>query len=121
MLALYASTANAERKQELINAFNTVLDERVDFDALYESVLKENQTNSLPTMAWFSTRKRYKYNPALQDTLYWDLTLQTDLGEYTFAIPMRISVEEAKTAYRKKGWHYVSDNRRETQLRYGLV
>ena len=121
MISLYASTANAERKQELINAFNTVLDDKVDFDALYETVLKEHQSNSMPTTAWLSQKKRFKYSePA--NTLYWNALIATNLGEYEFAIEMKYTEEEVAKAYReKKGWRFIKGNRQQVRLENGLV
>lgn len=122
MLALYASTANSERKQELINAFNTVLDENVDFDALYETVLRENQTNSLPTMNWFLAKKRNKYSSPVTDSLYWTAQIQTGLGVYEFAIEMKYTEEQVAKAYRKeKGWRFIKGNRQQILLENGLA
>ena len=120
MIALFASTANAERKQELINAFNTVLDERVDFDALYEKVLKEHTTNSLPPISWFAANKRLKYQP-VTNSIYWTASIQTEIGDYDFPIEMRKTEEEIMRAAAKKRWRFISGNRRQVMLDNGLA
>ena len=121
MLALYASTANAERKQELINAFNTVLDDKVDFDALYETVLKENTTNSLPTMSWFLSKKRNKYSNPVTNSLYWTAQIRTKLGDYDFSIEIKKTEEEVIKAAKLKGWRFIKGNRQQILLENGLI
>lgn len=120
MIALFASTANAERKQELINAFNTVLDERVDFDALYEKVLKEHTNNTLPPMSWFQANKRYKYQP-VTNSIYWTAKVRTKMGDYEFAIEMQKTEQEIARAAVKKGWRFISGNREQVRLENGLA
>ena len=120
MIALFASTANAEKKQELINAFNTVLDDRVDFDALYETVLKEHQSNSMPPISWLNSKKRLKYIP-VKNSLYWTAQVATPIGDYEFAIEMNYSEEEIMRAATKRGWRYKTGNKRQVLLENGLV
>ena len=121
MIALYASSSNSERKQELINAMNTVLDENTDFDALYDTVLKEHQNYTMPTPAWLMSKKRSKTFSPVTDSIYWTALIKTDLGDYEFAIEMKYTEEQVRNAYKKKGWTFLKGNRQETLMRYGLA
>ena len=122
MLALYASTANSERKQELVNAMNTVLDDDTDFDALYQTILKEHQSLTMPTPAWLMTHKRRKYNTPVKDSLYWTALVKTSYGDYEFAIEMKYTEEQVAKAYReKRGWTFLKGNRQEVLITNGLA
>jgi len=96
------------------------LPDNLDFDSVYDEFLKRYEKRSMPMYKDIEPFFKYRSSDSDLNSIYWDLTVTTNNGDYSFAIPMKYTVEQAKATYRKKGWFYVSDNWQEVRYRYGL-
>ena len=120
LLVKYMSHADEEQAMQAKEDLQRLLPTDLDFDYVYDKVLKCYDKRSMPS--YKDLEPYFRYNRPLQDTLYWTALIATNLGEYEFAIEMKYTEEEVARAYReKKGWRFIKGNRQQVRLDNGLA
>ena len=91
----YASIMKSEMINLLKEDYNTVLEDNIDFDLLFQTYLEEYTNKTYPPPAWFKQRAKKKIQPISNEYEIRDLVVVLPNGvEYLFAYQYPFETEQ---------------------------
>lgn len=116
----HATSYDKSKVQILSDDYKKYLSDTIDFEKTYDNIATHWSKSSIPQIADILEYVVYKPQEKCVNSLYWTIIGSKNGYPYEFACEMSESLETAKSKLRMRGLEYVSNNRMEIKLQYGI-